>query len=118
MSDGSIVQDDARLLLLLVLAVGGSATAIAAAIGRSELSVRLLRFALLPAAVATGALALGLLAALVLTALIFAEAPQVGSWPPLHAGALALLLAAALLAGFALRRGLRPARDGSSPAGA
>lgn len=66
------------LILLALVAVGGSAAAIAAAIGRSELDERMLRFALLPAGVATVALALGLLAAVALNGLIYREAPQVG----------------------------------------
>src|SRR5689334_16463793 len=49
------------LILLPLVAIGGSAAAVAAAIGRSELSLSMFRFALLPAGVATAALALGLL---------------------------------------------------------
>jgi hypothetical protein len=98
------------LVILLLLAIGGSAAAVAAAIGRSELSERLLRFALLPAGVATIALALGLAGAVALTALIFAEAPQVSSSPPLHVGVLLLMLAAVALAVAALRHGIGAAR--------
>jgi hypothetical protein len=100
------------LVILSLGAVGGSAAAIATAIGRSELSLNLLRFALLPARIITVALALGLLGAVVLTAFIFAEAPQVGTWPPLQVGVLLLMLAAVVLAGAALRRGIQAARGG------
>lgn len=100
------------LVLLLLLAVGGSAAAIAAAIGHSEVSARALRFALLPAGIATGALALGLLAALALNALIFTEAPQVGFWPPMQVADVLAMLAAVVLAAFALRHGVQAARGG------
>jgi hypothetical protein len=100
------------LVVVLLLAIGGSATAIAAAIGRSELRAGVLKFALLPAGIATAALALGLLGALALTIFIFTEAPQVSSWPPLHVADLLVMLAAAVLAAVALRRGVRAARGG------
>ena len=102
------------LVALLLLAIGGSVAAIASAVGRSELSERLLRFALLPAGLATIALAVGLGGAVALTALIFAEAPQIGSSPPLHAGVLLLMLAAVALA--VLRRGVGAARSGQRAA--
>ena len=104
------------LVVLLLVAIGGSAAAVAAAIGRSELAERVLRFALLPAGIATAALALGLLGAVALTALIFAEAPQVSSAPPLHVGDLLLMLAAVALAIVALQRGIRAARGGEGAA--
>jgi hypothetical protein len=100
------------LILLPLVAIGGSAVAVAAAIGRSELSLDMFRFALLPAGVATAALALGLLGAAALTALLFAEAPQVSAWPPLQAGGLLLMLAAVVLAASALRHGIHAARGG------
>jgi hypothetical protein len=100
------------LIFLPLVAIGGSAVAIATAIGRSELSVDKFRFALLPASVATVALALGLLGAIALTALLFAEAPQVSAWLPLQAGGLLLMLAAVVLAAFALRHGIHAARGG------
>jgi hypothetical protein len=102
------------LLVLLLLAVGGSAAAIATAIGRSSFSVRLLRFVLVPATVTTAALAVGLVAGVALSALIFVEAPQVGSWPPLHIADALLMLAAAALSGAALRRGLGAARGSAA----
>jgi hypothetical protein len=100
------------LILLPVVAIGGSATTVAAAIGRSEPHLDVLRFALLPARVATAALALGLLGAVVLTALSFVEGPhpQVGAWSPLQVGGLLLMLAAVVLAGAALPRGIQAAR--------
>jgi hypothetical protein len=104
------------LLLLVLLAVGGSAAAIAAAIANSDLNARLLRFALIPAAVATVAIGAGLVAALALNVLIFAEAPQVSSWPPLHVIDALFMLAATVLAGLALARGLGAARGGSGAA--
>lgn len=103
------------LTLLLLVAVGGSTAALALAVAHSEVETRLLRFALRSAAVATTALAGGLLASLTLTALIFAEAPQVSFWPPLHAVDLLLMLAAVALASFGLSRGIQATR---SPAGA
>ncbi|MFI5271742.1 MAG: hypothetical protein ACHQ4H_01750 [Ktedonobacterales bacterium] len=105
------------LILLPLVAIGGSAAAVAAAIARSELSLDMFRFALLPAGVAATALVLGSLGAVALTALLFTEAPQisVGS-PALQAGGLLLMLGAALLAGFALRRGVRAARGGEGAA--
>jgi hypothetical protein len=104
------------LVILLLLAIGGSVAAVAAAIGRSELSERLLRFALIPAGVATVALALGLVGAVALTALIFAEAPQVSSSPPVHIVILLVIVAAVALALAALRRGIEAARGGVSAA--
>lgn len=100
------------LVLLPLVAVGGSAVAIAAAIGHSEVNARLLRFALLPAGVATAALALGLLAAATLNALIFTEAPQVSFWPPMQVADLVVMCAAVILAAFALRRGVQAAHEG------
>jgi subtilase family serine protease len=104
------------LVILLLLAIGGSVAAVAAAIGRSELSERLLRFALIPAGVATVALALGLVGAVALTALIFTEAPQVSSSPPVHIVILLVIVAAVALALAALRRGIEAARGGVSAA--
>jgi hypothetical protein len=100
------------LVVLLLVAIGGSAAAIAVAIGRSEVSAGVVRFALLPAGVATAALALGLLGAVALTALIFAEAPQVSSGPPLHVADLLVMLAAVVLAALALWHGIEAARSG------
>lgn len=101
------------LILLPLVAIGGSAAAVAAAIARSELRLDLFRFALLPARIATVALAVGLLAAVALTALSFAEGPhpQVGAWSPLQLGGLILMLAAVVLACAALRRGLQASRN-------
>jgi hypothetical protein len=98
------------LVMLLLVAVGGSTAAVAVAIGRSELGAGVLRFALLPAGVATAALGLGLLAAITLNVLIFVEAPQVSAGPLLHVADLLAMLAAVVLATVALRRGIRAAR--------
>lgn len=100
------------LVLLLFVAIGGSAAAIATGIGHSEVSARTLRFALLPAGVATAALALGLLAAGALNALIFTEAPQVGFWPLMQVMDLLMMLVAVVLAAVALRHGIQAAREG------
>lgn len=100
------------LVILPLVAVGGSAAAIATAIGHSEVNARLLRFALLPAGVATAALALGLLAAATLNTLIFTEAPQVSFSPPMQVADLAVMCAAVVLATFALRHGIQAAHEG------
>lgn len=100
------------LIILPLVAIGGSTVAVAAAIGRSELHLDMFRFALLPAGVATAALALGLLGAVALTAFLSTEAPQVNAWPPLQVGGLLLMLAAVGLAGAALRHGIQAARSG------
>ena len=100
------------LIFLPLIAIGGSTVAIAAAIGHSELSVDKVRFALLPAGVATVALALGLLGAIALTALLFTETQPVSMWLPLQVGGLLLMLAAVILAAYALRHGIHAARGG------
>ena len=100
------------LIILPLVAIGGSAVAVMAAIGRSELSLDVLRFALLPAGVVTAALALGLLGAVALTALLFTEAPQVSAGQLLQVGGLILMLTAVVLAGAALRHGIQAARSG------
>ena len=97
-------------VVLLLGAVGGSAAAIAAALAHTELGAGVLRCVLLPARVVTGALVLGLAGAVALTILIFVDAPQLSSWPPLHVGDLLLMLAAVVLAGAALRQGIRATR--------
>ena len=102
------------LVLLLLAAVAGSTAAVAAAVAHSDLGAGLLRFALLPAGVATIALAGGLVASLTLTALIFAEAPQVGFWPPLHVGDALVMLVAVIVAILGLWRGLRASRGGAA----
>jgi hypothetical protein len=99
------------LIILPLAAIGGSAVAVAAAVGRSEISLNALRFALLPAGVVTAALVLGLLGAVAFTALLLTEAPQVSA-APLQVGGLLLMLTAVVLAGAALRHGLQAARDG------
>lgn len=106
------------LVLLVIAAVLGSTAAISAAIGRSELSERILRFALLPSGIAAVAMLTGLLAAWALLALIVTEAPQVGTWPPIEVVIALLMLAAVLLASIALRRGLEAARGAPDADGA
>jgi hypothetical protein len=98
------------LVVLLLGAVGGSAAAIAAAIGRSAVPAGLLRFALVPAGIAATALALGLLGAVALTVLIFADAPQVSAGPPLHVVDLLAMLISVILAALALRHGVQAGR--------
>ena len=97
------------LVLLAMLAVGGSTAALAAALFQSEVGARVVRFALVPAGVATVSLVCGLLAAATLTLLIFAEAPQVSFWPPMHVIDLLIMLMAVVLAGLGLRRGIQAA---------
>jgi hypothetical protein len=104
------------LVLLVLAAIVTSTAAISAAIGRSDLSERVLRFALLPAGIAAMAMVAGLLAALALLALIVSVAPQVGTSPPIEVVIALLMLAAALLASVALRRGLAAVRGGTDGA--
>jgi len=94
------------LILLWLIAIGGSVAAIAVALSQSDLNEGILRFALLPARITVGALGLGLMGALALTVLIFAEAPQLSSWPPLQLGDPLLMCTAVLLAGAALRHAM------------
>ncbi len=63
-------------LLALVVVVVASTAAVAGAIGRSEVSERALRFALLPGGIATVAMGVGLVAGLALLALIVGQAPR------------------------------------------
>lgn len=99
------------LLLAALLAVALSTVAVARGIARSSVGARVLRFALLPGGIATVAICAGLIAALALLTLITLEAPEVGTWPPIEVGIALLMLAAAVLAVVALRRGLA-ARSG------
>ncbi len=105
------------LLLLFFVTVGGGAAAVSYAVARSELSARLLRFALGPAAVAVVAMGVGLVATVVMSVLITVEAPDVSA---LGAGpvAIGIMLVGVVLAAIALRRGLRAARGGGDGAGA
>lgn len=96
---------------LLVLIV--SAVAVAVAIRRSELSLPVARFALIPAGMATVAMVVGTLGAGALLVLINTEAQQLGASAPLEAIPIALLLAAAALASVALWRGVRAAFGGT-----
>jgi hypothetical protein len=128
------------LILLPLVAIGGSALALGVAVGRSELSQKALRFAMLPASIVTAALAVGLAAAVAVTALFITAPPilavaivpasspqlaaagetlthinlvpltQSGAWVPLQVGGLLVMLVAVVLAGTALRRGLQAVR--------
>ncbi len=97
----------AAMLTLIV-----SAAVVAIAIRRSELSLPVARFALIPAGLATIAMVVGTVGGLTLLALVNLEARQLGAPPLLEALSGALLLAAAILAIVALWRGVRAARDG------
>lgn len=92
------------LLAMIALAVGGSATAIIVAVTRSEPDTRMMRYALIPAAVATLAMVFGLLATLMLCMLTIMEAPSLRSFGDVPV--LFLMGGAAILALIALRRGL------------
>ena len=94
---------------LFLLAVAGSVAAIAWAVSRSDLSERVLRFALVPATVATAALTAALLATAALTALTLSEAPQLDS-PQTMGIVLALALAAVIVSLAGLKRGWSAAR--------
>lgn len=94
------------LILLWLLAIGGSVIAVTVALSQSDLNEAILRFVMLPARITVGALILGLAGALALTVLIFAEAPQLSSWPPLQVGDPLLMCTAVVLAGTALRHAM------------
>jgi hypothetical protein len=98
------------LVILLFAVVGSSTMAIALAVGRSHVSNRLLRFALIPATVVTLGIAAGLVATIVLTVLILTEAPQLAS-PSMILVIVILMAAAAVLAFIALQRGMRAIRQ-------
>ena len=104
------------LILLFFVTVGGGVAAVSYAVARSDLSERLLRFALAPAVVATVAMGAGLVATVVMSVFITTEAPNVSV---LGAGpvAIGIMLVGVALATSALRRGLRAAR-GDGGAGA
>jgi hypothetical protein len=97
------------LAVLLVGVIGGSTAAVAAAIVRTEIDTRILRFALLPALLATAAMGTGFGATVVLAGLSYDEAPQLA--PGNLAVCAAMMLGALILAIAALRRGLRAARE-------
>jgi hypothetical protein len=104
-------------VLLCLLAGGASVAAVALAVARSDLSARLLRLALAPAAVATAALGAGFAATLALGGLLAAWAPDTLAagtlWPVLLL--IVLLMAGACgLAAVALRRGLAAARGAAA----
>lgn len=96
------------LLIVFVLALGGSTLALALAVKRGRVSERLVRFALVPAALAVAGIVAGLVATGVLTALSITEAPELGS------ANLAILTAvmalATIIALLALGRGIAAAR--------
>lgn len=92
-------------LLTVILSVG----AVARVVSQSDVSDRVLRFALVPATVVTVALVGALAAVAALAALTISEAPQLGS-PPTMGIVLALALAAVVLALAGLKRGWSAAR--------
>lgn len=96
-------------LVLFLLTVIGSVASVAWAVVRSDLSERVLRFALVPAAVATAALTAALVATAVLAALTLSEAPEIGA-PQTLVPVLALTLAAAVVSFAGLVRGWSAAR--------
>lgn len=95
--------------VLFLLTIVVSVAAVARAVSRSDLGERVLRFALVPAAVATAALLAALVATAVLAALTISEAPEVGSgWT--MAIVLAFALAAVVVSLAGLKRGWSAAR--------
>jgi hypothetical protein len=103
------------LLLLFLGAVVGSTIAVALAIGRTQVPMGLLRFAVLPAGIATLAMGVGVGATLLLTVLSYQEAPQLA---PGNLAVCTLIMGGALLlAVAALRRAIGVARHpGEAPA--
>ncbi|HLY31114.1 MAG TPA: hypothetical protein VKQ36_08790 [Ktedonobacterales bacterium] len=101
------------LALGALVAASGSTVALAFAIGRSELGLRMARFALIAAGMATISMGVGMLAGVSLIALISVEAQeQLGVWPPIEAALTLVLLGATTLADLALWRGAQAARSG------
>ena len=95
-------------LLLLLVAVVGSSAGLMLAVRRSQLSERLVRFALLAAAIVTLAMVVGTGATLLLSVLILTQAPQVAVIAPAIMPVFAILMGiAAALAINALQRGRR-----------
>lgn len=97
------------LLVLLAGVIVGSVVAVSLAIVRAQVEARLLRFALLPAGVALVAMVAGAGATLALTVLSYQEAPQLA--PGELAGCVVVMVGALGLAGVALGRGVRAARQ-------
>ena len=96
--------------LLLCATIAGSTIAVSFAVTKSHFSERLLRFALIPAAVVTLGIVLGLIATGILASFIFSEAPQLAS-PPTMLVVVIMMLVAVGLSGNALWRGMRAARS-------
>jgi hypothetical protein len=92
------------LIALIGLAVVASTTAIAVAIARGEPGARVLRFALIPAAITTAAMGAGALATLVLAALTAMKAPELGALGTVPV--ILMMATATALATTALRRGV------------
>ncbi len=93
------------LVALFLVAVAGGTGAVALAIARSELSERLVRFALAPAAIASVAIGVGVMAWLALTVLIWSEAPRLNS-PGVLPFIAAPMIFSLVIAVSALLRGL------------
>ena len=102
--------------LVVIIMLGACAATVISAVQRSDLSLPVARFALIPASIATLAMAVGTLGGLSLLALVNLEAQQLGAPVPLEAGVTLLLLAAAALASGALWRGVRAAWHGDGGA--
>jgi hypothetical protein len=109
-----IVLSGIWLLASLFGAVAGPYL-ISLAIARSDLGAGILRLALIPAAVATVAIAVGVGAALALTVLSAQRSPDLYN-PDLSPVVVALMVAAAALALFALWRGLTTRPDAAAGA--
>jgi hypothetical protein len=100
------------LVLFFLAALGGSVAAVAQAVSRSYVDLRLLRLMLWPAAGVTVSIGIAMAATIALTALSYMEAPQL---VPGNLLAMAILMAlATLLAAFALRRGIIAATHGDA----
>ncbi|HUY75749.1 MAG TPA: hypothetical protein VMV29_03190 [Ktedonobacterales bacterium] len=100
--------------LTTIVILGVCAATVISAIQRSDLSLPVARFALIPAGLATVAMVVGTLGGLSLLTLVSVEGPQLSAPLPLEAIVALLLLAAAALAIVALWRGVRAARGGSA----
>ncbi len=102
--------------LMLLVTIVGSTWAVARAIDQSAISVRILRLALIPAAILTVALAAGLVTQSILTTLVLTEAPDLAG-PPFGLAIFVALMGLALgLAISALWRGWRALRSDAGQA--
>ncbi|MEO7000205.1 MAG: hypothetical protein ABI274_00240, partial [Ktedonobacterales bacterium] len=113
--NGQLTPLAAILQLMLVafacLVIVGSTVAVALGIRRSEVSERVTRLALIPAAIVTLGIVAGVVSGAILTYLIHAEASQLDSSPPIMPVLAVLMAVAAVIAVAALQRGIRAARQ-------